>query len=340
MKPLKLILCVVLVILVLGCKKQVTELDISAQNMEDFEAAWNRINDVYPFFEFKKIDWDSIYSVYRPRVEAARGNEFYAILQDLLAELKDAHVYYRSLLGGTVVPYSSPRQLRDQHAFSLPLVKTYFNTALLATEKGTAEYGILPDNIGYIFLSNLENDDLADEFPIIIEYMMNTKGLIVDMRQNHGGSIENIKVVVTRFLTSTLPWPGYYFLGELYPLDPLQPQGPFIYTNPVVLLINGIVLSAGETTSEMLKHLSNVTAVGDTTAGGGGAASNHLVKTMGHFNLPSGIMINIPTGYGLRYDGQQIEWLGVPPDIRVEQTEDDIINGRDKQLEYAIDLLK
>ena len=51
-------------------------------------------------------------------------------------------------------------------------------------------------------------------------------------------------------------------------------------------------------------------------------------------------MINIPTGYGLRYDGQQIEWLGVPPDIRVEQTEDDIINGRDKQLEYAIDLLK
>ena len=102
----------------------------------------------------------------------------------------------------------------------------------------------------------------------------------------------------------------------------------------------GTVLSAGETTSEILKHLPNVTAIGDTTAGGGGAASSRSVKTMGHFDLPSGIMINIPTGYGLRYDGQHIEWLGVPPDIRVEQTKEDIQNGIDKQLEYAIELLK
>ena len=143
------------------------------------------------------------------------------------------------------------------------------------------------------------------------------------------------------FLTlDPLPWPGYYFLGELFPLDPLQPQGPFIYTNPVVVLINGVVLSAGETASEMLKYLPNVTAIGDTTAGGGGAASSTSVATMGHFDLPSGIMINIPTGYGLRYDGQHIEWLGVPPDIRVEQTKEDVQSGTDKQLEYAIDFLK
>ena len=41
-----------------------------------------------------------------------------------------------------------------------------------------------------------------------------------------------------------------------------------------------------------------------------------------------------------RYDRLLWEWLGVPPDIRVEQSEADILAGRDKQLEYAIEMLK
>lgn len=40
-----------------------------------------------------------------------------------------------------------------------------------------------------------------------------------------------------------------------------------------------------------------------------------------------------------RYDGLPFEWIGVPPDILVQQTKVDIENGIDKQLEYAIDLL-
>jgi C-terminal processing protease CtpA/Prc len=86
--------------------------------------------------------------------------------------------------------------------------------------------------------------------------------------------------------------------------------------------------------------LPNITAVGDTTGGGGGAASGPSVKTIGNYTLPSGMIINIPTGYFLRYDGKQFEWLGVPPDIRVQQTKEDIQNGIDKQLEYAIEILK
>ncbi len=36
-------------------------------NVEDFEATWNRVNDVYPYLEYKHINWDSIYTVYRPQ---------------------------------------------------------------------------------------------------------------------------------------------------------------------------------------------------------------------------------------------------------------------------------
>ena len=201
MKIFRCILYVIFSILIFSCGENATEPDSHTQNPADFEAAWNRINDVYPFFEFKKIDWDSVYSEYHPQVEAAEGIEFHGILHNLLAGLRDAHVFYQLLYGGTIVPYYSPRQLRDKDSFSLPVVKTYFDQALLTTTQGTAEYRVLADSIGYIYLSNLENDDLADEFPIIIQYMIDTKGLILDMRHNHGGSIQNIEVIVTRFLT-------------------------------------------------------------------------------------------------------------------------------------------
>ncbi|MCA9734784.1 MAG: hypothetical protein H6696_09150 [Deferribacteres bacterium] len=340
MEILKVLLRLSICVLVFSCGKHSTGPDTATRNMEDFEAAWTRVNDVYPFFEFKKINWDSLYSVYHARVETAEGNEFYGILNDLLAELKDAHVFYQLPIGGSIVPWYSPRQIRDNNAFSLPLVKSYFATELLATTQGTANYGILQDSIGYIYLANLQNSDLKNEFSGILASLQEMKGLILDMRQNSGGSIENIEVVVGHFLTSPLPWPKYYILGELLIMEPLQTHSSLTYTKSVILLINGTVISAGESTSEILKQLPQVTAIGDTTTGGGGAASNTSAETAGHFYLPSGIMINIPTGYGLRYDGQHFEWLGVPPDIRIVQTEADVQGGRDKQLEYAIELLK
>ncbi len=339
MRKLQIVLCFFVGMLVCSCEKQVTEPDPSVP-MEDFEAAWNRINDVYPFFAFKKINWDSLYTVYRPRVEAAQGMEFHSVLHDLLAELKDGHVYYKPILSSAVIPWPTPRQIRDRNTYSLSVVRTYFSRDIRITPQGSMQYEILPDTIGYIAVTDFNHEDFADELPDVLEYVRDTKGLIIDNRPNTGGSIQNVEALVTRFISTPMAWPEFYFLGELHPLTPLQPAGPFTYTEPVIVLINGCTFSAGESSTEILKQLPNITAVGDTTGGGGGTASSHSAETVGKYTLPSGITINIPTGYGLRYDGKQFEWLGVPPDILVEQTEADIKQGRDKQLEYAIDMLK
>ena len=341
MKKLKLIFCLAIGTLIFSCEDIIVKPATSNQNMEDFEAVWNRVNDVYPFLEFKEINWDSIYTVYRPRVEAARGDEFYFVLHDLLAELKDGHVYYRTDGGGEVYPFYPQRHFKDRHAYSPFVVRTYFDKELWLTESKSVEYGILPDNIGYIFLAGFDENYLINEFSGVLEYLKNTKGLIIDIRQKNGGSSKNVEAVVTRFMTEPLEWPKMYCLGELIDIQPFQPKGPFTYTNLVVVLINGSTFSAGELTTEILKQLSNVTAVGDTTGGGLGSGSScPLEKAISAFILPSGKLISTPTGYIEGYDGQQIEWLGVLPDIRVEQTEEDIINGTDKQLEYAINLLK
>jgi len=340
MKTVVVVLCVFLGVLIFyGLMNQASDTDPSIRNMNDFEAAWNRIDDVYPFFDYKNIDWGSIYTVYRKRVEAAGADDFLPILHDLLAKLKDGHVYYRPERGHWQIPYRSPRRIAADDAFSFPVVKTHFDKELRVTKQGGAFFEILPGNLGYLFLASMNESDIADEFPSIMDYFKITQGLIIDIRTRKGGDIQNVRAVVARFLTAPCALPDYYFLGELYPMDPIQPKEP-TYTQPVVVLTNALTFSAGESTTEILKQLPHVTVIGDTTGGGGGTASDHSTETSGNFGLPSGIVINIPTGYGLRYDGQHFEWQGVSPDIHIEQTAADVSDGRDKQLEYAIDFLK
>ena len=340
MNKLKHLFCLALGILTFSCETIIIKPSASNLNMEDFEAAWNRINDVYPFFEFKNINWDSIYTIYNPRVVAARGDEFYLVLHDLLAELKDGHVYYHTDGGGEVYPFYPQRHFKDRHAYSPFVVRKYFDKALFLTVSETVEYGILPDNIGYIFLAGFHDDYLTNEFAVILDFLKNTNGLIIDIRQKRGGSYQNVEAVITRFITEPLERPNLYYLGELFEIPPFQPQGPFAYINPVAVLINGSTFSAGELTTEILKQLPNVTAIGDTTGGGGGAGASGSGEIVSDYKLPSGKLISTPTGYFERYDGQPIEWLGVTADIRVEQTDEDIINGRDKILEFAINMLK
>jgi C-terminal processing protease CtpA/Prc len=112
----------------------------------------------------------------------------------------------------------------------------------------------------------------------------------------------------------------------------------FKYTNPVVLWINGASLSGAELFPEVMKQLPNVTVVGDTTLGGG--CNDVADGIQGDYWLPSGKYIHIGTTYVLRYDGEPIEWNSVLADIRVPQSKEDIDQGRDKQLEYAIELLR
>ena len=197
------------------------------------------------------------------------------------------------------------------------------------------EYEILPGNIGYAFLSDFHKNYLTDEFPAVLEYLKNTKGLVLDIRQKRGGDYKNIEAVVTRFLTQPLVRNDAYTYGIKWNLPPFQPSGTFQYTKPVVVLINGSTFSAGEFTTEILKQLPQVTAVGDTTGGGSVGGGDESL-----YFLPSGKSIEIGFIDIRRYDGLPWEWLGVPPDIRVEQTEADILAGRDKQLEYAIEMLK
>lgn len=307
------------------------------RNLEDFDAAWRIVDSVYPYLAFKGIAWDSLHAAYRPRAEAARGDESFQVLSDLLGELQDGHVYFRTAGGSERYPYLPPRQRRDRYAYNPFVVRRYFEAEPRLSPSGTIEYGILPDNVGYALLSDFHEDHLSSDFPVALASLRNTRGLILDVRQRRGGGYDQVESVVSRFLTAPLAKPPFLLRGVALDLPPFRPQGAFTYTNPVVVLINGSTFSAGELFTEIMKQLPNVTAVGDTTGGGSVASDDRLAP--GLHRLPSGKSVYVGTMDLRRYDGLPWEWLGVPPDVRVAQTAADVEAGRDRQLEFAIALL-
>lgn len=310
-------------------------------SLEDFEAAWSFIDSVYPMFEEKGIDWDSVYGWYRPRAEAARGDDIHQVLHDLVETLRDGHAYYSTRGGGPVFPYVSHRFRRDKPTFSPYLVRRYVPGGLTLAGGRTVEYGLLEGNLGYLRLPTFDPNRVLDDLPSVMAALAETAGLVLDIRNNNGGELANVAGVVRWFLDSPLRWPeGFTRSREVWQdyEPPIQPvSAASRYTRPVVVLANGASRSAADMMAELMRHLPGVTLVGDTTTG---IACQDHEDIEGDLRLPGGLHIHIPTGCIRGYDGVPVEWFGVPPDLRVTQTEADLRAGRDLQLVAAMAVLR
>ena len=341
MNHLRPMLILLPAILAFSCSDILVEEATANQNLADFDMTWDIVNTTYPYLDWKQIDWDSIRTVYRPRAEQARGDEFYQVLHDLIAELKDGHAYYYVEGGGEVYPYyPTPRMLRDRYAFSPYVIRNYFDRELRVTEGRGFEYEILPGNIGYVWISSFDSEGFETYFDEALEHLWGTDGLIIDDRAGSGGYRHLTWYAVGRFTAARITDCIIYdAAGNQLQFPDIVPVGYAPYPKEVVIIINGGAYSAREHFADIMKQLPNVTVIGDTT-GGGSAGQESTGPYNGTHTLPSGKKVTIPTYDLRRRDGLPWETIGVPPDIRVPQTAEDIQAGRDKQLEYAIELLQ
>lgn len=107
---------------------------------------------------------------------------------------------------------------------------------------------------------------------------------------------------------------------------------PENYTKPVVLLTDALTISAAEIFTLNMKAFEQVTHIGDTTSGA------HSDVGPARF-LPNGWTYEYSTMKYLMPDGKSLEGIGIAPDIYVQNSRMDIVNRRDKVLEFAIDFL-
>jgi len=313
------------------CKKESSDFD--EYSNADFEDLWSTTDMYYPFFELKNIDWDHIHTVYQPLFVNITTNDKRDLLGQLLNELKDGHANLISESGRYLSSYDPPRAVKDENAFSPGVVSQYFINDLIETA-GIFSYGILPGNTGYVYISSFPSDESTYlQFDTVLEFLRETEVLIIDIRHNGGGSTNSCYYFISRLIDEELE--GVLWTqrgGGYWPVSYYYPAGDFQYTNHTVLLINGKTFSTAESMANLCKKIEHITLAGDTTGGGGGVPDEI-------FDLPSGLKFRVPTRCEMRYDGEHLEWNGIPPDILIPQTKENIDNNRDMQLEAALDYL-
>lgn len=319
-----------------NCSRLITVTPEVNKEIVDFEIAWKTVDCVYPYLEYKRINWDRIYAEYRGKASAVSDDQNAAMLANMLGELKDQHIYIKTKKGKIVLPYHSPRVVQHKSRFSCRVVKKYFPDKLQSACKGKIKYGKLNRDVGYIYISTFEPVNLTKEFANIMNDMDDTKGLIIDIRNNPGGLRNHAYRIVSWFINSAIEPPDHYVLGKIQTMPAIQPSARYRYRYPVIVLVNGASYSVGDLFAELMKQAPHVTVIGDTTGGGSAFAD---MRAPGNFRLPGGDIIHIGTLDCRRYDGLPWEGIGIPPDIRVAQSKQDIKNGKDKQLEFAIKLL-
>jgi carboxyl-terminal processing protease len=173
----------------------------------------------------------------------------------------------------------------------------------------------LEDDIAYINISNFNNKtafNIKQEFQKMLkEKSLPIKGIILDLRWNPGGSLEQAKEVADLFLSS----------GNIVSVRgrnnqiiySFQAKPDDIAKNlPIVVLINGGSASASEIVAGALQDNKRAIVVGTKSFGKGSVQSV--------VDLPGGAAFKLTTALYYTPNGRSIQDKGIVPDIELPET--------------------
>lgn len=300
-----------------------------------FEQLWTILDEHYCFFGQKDVDWNEVYARYAPQVaDNMTDEELFEVCSRMLDELRDGHTnlsapfatsYYRKWWSDYPQNYNA--RLVQQY---------YFNFNYRTT--GGIDYGILPQNVGYMHYSSFSAAIGEGNLDSILAYCAAADGLIIDVRDNGGGSMTNVETLVARFIPQrTLAGsichktgPGHNDFSEPYAYyyDP-APSYRVMWGKPVVVLCNRSTFSAANNFVSVMKSLPNVRIVGATTGGGSGMPFSS----------------ELTNGWGVRFSASPVRdpeghltEFGVEPSegCAVDLDPVEALAGRDTMLDFAV----
>lgn len=297
-----------------------------SDNISVFEEVYEVAKTNYVFFEYKQINWESIYFEFRSRITNDMSDEdFFTVLSSFVNRLEDTHT--RIIWDDKSIIYDFKKDANANFDKEL-LFDKYLNDDYLSA--GMVLYKIIND-IGYVYIPNFWYGNEYEQFDNILAYFKNTKGIIIDIRDNGGGDNSSGREIARHFVTKrTLVTKWYYKTGASYndfsekDETYIEPSGETIYPNNVMLLVNIGVYSAANDFANIMKQIPCVTLIGDKTGGGGGIPRMYL--------LSNGWELNISDTYSTDPYNFNIEH-GIAPDILIEM--DTLNNDVDEIIERA-----
>lgn len=195
-------------------------------------------------------------------------------------------------------------------------------------------YQMLENNIGYIYIQTFDREQVAEEFQSAFLELQKqgAKSLIVDVRNNGGGLLNEATDIVDMFLD-----PGKKMIHQVDKNDKdvvTVSKTPKTIDMNVVILTNANSASASELfTGAVRDNVDKCTVVGTKTFGKG------IVQQIYQFSDGSGLALTVQEYFTTNQ--YKIHGIGIVPDVKVDdyQYSGELDKDNDTQLKKAIEIL-
>ncbi|MCG2686553.1 S41 family peptidase [Candidatus Parcubacteria bacterium] len=187
------------------------------------------------------------------------------------------------------------------------------------------------EKIAYIRITNFNSDTDIRLRKIVDEVILkNPQGIILDLRNNPGGYLDRSATAASYWLSAgtTVVFEESANGDKKQYLANGQAQ---LKDYPTVVLVNSGSASASEIVAGALQDYKIASIIGETTFGKGS------VQNLSEFSDGSAIKLTIARW--LTPNGRQIDLKGIEPDVEVEITEEEFKDGKDPQIDKAIEIL-
>lgn len=282
----------------------------------NFEALWKIIDEKYCFHDLKEVDWDEVHERYSQRLNERKYTrvEFFLLMSEMLNELKDGHVNLSSEFD-TSSAVINPDVTKG--------LNVYARSKMIGgrlMRSGGMSYGLFQIKesevvFGYIAYGSFSS--ALGNMSIILNLMNEADAIILDVRGNGGGSVDNSNNLISYFLkeetlvgySSHKTGPGRFDFSKPKALY-IKPNEQITYTTKPVLILQD--RSSYSATNEFLYKVAlaeNVVRIGQKSGGGSGLPASS--------ELPNGWRVRYSAVKNYAADMTQYEG-GIEPNIFVE----------------------
>jgi len=285
------------------------QIDVKMQK-EIIDSVTTNLNEKYVFPDVAKEMEKYIKKQYKDKAykNITSLSEFFQKLKEDLREVcEDKHLGIQfvsdeeldRLAGDTITPEVIAELLAEE---------AYENFGFKKVERFTG-------NVGYLKFNRFSGYPEAGDVAIAaLNFLANSDALIIDLRDNGGGSPSMIQLISSYFFDEPVHLNSFY----LRPEDTIKQfwtqnhvVGKRMSDIPIYVLTSNYTFSAAEEFTYNLKNLERAKIVGETTGGGAHPVDYFYVNNLN-------LSLKIPTGRAINpITGTNWEGVGISPDIVV-----------------------
>lgn len=191
----------------------------------------------------------------------------------------------------------------------------------------------LEPGIFYIDLGRVDDDDFKAALP----QLETASGIVFDLRGYPKVSPDPIGHLIDEPVTSAqwhvpiVTYPDRQNVTFDFRNWEVEPRAPHLKAK-IVFLTDGQAISYAETYMGIIEHYQLAEIVGEPTAGTNG--------NINQFAIPGGYWFSWTGMKVLKHDGSQHHGVGIQPTVFVSRTIQGVAEGRDEQLERAIEIVR